>query len=117
MTHASASRWAISSSVLKWYGSCTIALFRLVGSKQILKLSLPSLSLPSTRTKLLIQGVACCTDFRIPPCEILSISWLNGYLRCLATGQQGVCLRVTVRSTCIWYGGPRKHPTPSKTSG
>ena len=32
---------AMSSSVLKWYGSLVIALFRLVGSNQILKLVLP----------------------------------------------------------------------------
>ena len=39
MTHTSASKWVISSGVLKWYGSQMVAVFRLVGSKQILSLS------------------------------------------------------------------------------
>ena len=92
-------------------------LFRLVGSKQILNLSLPSLSLPSTKTKLLIQGVAWCTGFRIQTCNILPISCLNGSLRCTGTDWKGVCLAVTLGSICIWYGGPGKHPISSKTSG
>ena len=61
--HASASKWAMSSWVLKWYSSLTMALLKLVGSKQILSFKLPDLSLPLTSTKLLIQGVASCTGF------------------------------------------------------
>ena len=102
VTHAPVSKHAISSGVLKWYGSCTIALFRLAGSKQILSLSLQSLSLLSTSTKLFIQGVAWCRDFRIPACNILSISCFNGSFRCTCTGQQEVCLGVMLGSTCMW---------------
>ena len=117
MTHDSASRYTISSGVLKWYGLHTIALFRLVWYKHILSLSLPSLSFLSTNTKLFIKSVAWCTCFRIPSCNILSIFCLNGSLRCAGTGQQGVCLGVTLGSTCIWYVGPGKHPIPSNISG
>ena len=69
--HVSASKWAMSSRVLKWYSSLTIALFTFVGSKHILSYKLPDLSLPSTRTKLLIHGVASCKDFSTPACNIL----------------------------------------------
>ena len=69
---ASASKCAISSGVLKWYGSLVIALFRLVGSKQMHSFKLPDLSLLSTSTKLLIQGVASWTSLRTPACSILS---------------------------------------------
>ena len=72
--HASASKWAMSSGVLKWYGSLIIALFKFVGSKQILSLRLPDLSLPSTRKKLLIHGVACCTGLTTPACNSLLTS-------------------------------------------
>ena len=61
-------------NIFSCYDSWTIAIFRLVESKQILGLSLPSLSLPSTSTKLFIQGVAWCIGFRIPACSILSMS-------------------------------------------
>ena len=47
----------MSSSVLKWYGFLTIALYILVGSKQILNIKSPRLSFPSTSQKLLIHGV------------------------------------------------------------
>ena len=86
-------------------------------SKQILNLSLPRFSFPSTSTKLIIQGVDWCTDLWIPAGNILSISCLNDSLRCTGAGQQEVCLGVTLWSTCIWYGGPGKHPIPSNTSG
>ena len=49
-----------------------IALFRLVGSKQMYSFKLPDLSLPPTSTKLLIQGVASCTGLSTPGCKILS---------------------------------------------
>ena len=42
---------------LKWYGFLMIPLLRLVTSKQNLSFRLPDLSLPSTSTKKLIQGV------------------------------------------------------------
>ena len=60
--------------VLKWYGSLTMVLFKSVGSKQILSFKLPDLSLPSTSTKLLIQGVASCTSLRTPTSNILLTS-------------------------------------------
>ena len=50
---ASANKWAMSSGVLKWYGPLILALFSLVGSKQILCFKLPTFSFPSTSTKLL----------------------------------------------------------------
>ena len=115
ITQASARWWAISSGVLKCYGSCRIALFKFVGSRQILNLKFLSLSLPLTRTNLLIQGVAWLTGFRTPTCTILSISCLKDSFRWTGTGQQGVCLGVTLGSTWIWYGGPGKHPIPSNT--
>ena len=66
---------------------------------------------------MFIQGVAWCTGLRIPTCNILSISCLNGSLRYTDTGWQGVCLEVILGSTCMWWGGPGKHPAPSNTSG
>ena len=71
---ASAIKWAMSSGLLKWYGSLTIALFKIVGSKQILSLRLSDLSLPSTRTKLLVYGVASCTGLSTPAYNILLTS-------------------------------------------
>ena len=46
--------------------------------------------LPPTSTKLLIQGGAWFPDFKIPTCNILSISFLKDSLRCTGIGQQGV---------------------------
>ena len=63
--------------------------------------------------QLFIQGMAWCTGFRMPYYNILSISCLNGSLRHTGTGSQGIMLG----STYVWYGGPEKHPVPSKTSG
>ena len=77
ITQASAGRWAISSGVLKLYGSHTIALLRLVGLRQILSLRIPCLSLPSTSVKLLIKGVAWFTGFKTPTCNLLAISFLK----------------------------------------
>ena len=51
ITHASASKWAMSSGVLKWYGSLMVALFKFVGSKQILSFKLPDLSLSFYKNK------------------------------------------------------------------
>ena len=102
---ASSSKWAMSSGILKWYGSLMIALFRLVGSKQMHSFKLPDLSLSSTSTKLLIQGVASCTGLSTPVCNILSTSCLNTFLRWTGIGQQGDCLGVTLGSICIWHGG------------
>ena len=70
-----------ASGVLKWYGSLTITLFRYVGSKQILSFRLPDLSLPSTSTKLLIHGVASCSGFSTPTCNILLTSCLKASFR------------------------------------
>ena len=61
---ASANKLEMSSGVIKWYGSLMTALFRLIGSKQMHSFTLPDLSLPSTSTKLMIQGVASNTVFK-----------------------------------------------------
>ena len=55
----------------------TIALFKFVGSRQILSLRFLDLSFDSTKTKLFIHGVALVTGFNTPACNILSISFLN----------------------------------------
>ena len=115
--YVSVSKWAISSLVLKWYGSLTIALFKFVGFKQILSLRLPDLSMPSTRTKLVIHGVASCTGFSTPTCNILSTSCLKASFSWTGIGWQGVCFGVTLGSSCIWYGAPGNQPIPLKTSG
>ena len=47
-------------------------------------------------------------------CNILLISCLNGSLRCTDIGWQGIFSEVTLGFACIWYGGPGKHPIPSK---
>ena len=84
--HASAIKWAMSYGVVKWYGSLTIALFKFVGSKQILSLRLSDLSLPSTRTKLLIYGVASCTGLSTPDCNILLTSCQKASFRWTGIG-------------------------------
>ena len=114
---ASACTWAMSSSVLKWYGSLTITMFRLVGSKQIQSLKLPNLSFPSTSTKLLIQGVYSCTGFRTPALSILSMSCQKAPFKCTRIGLQGVCLGVIFWSKWIQYGGTWKASNTLKTSG
>ena len=78
---ASASRWVMSLGVLKWNGSCITALFKFVGSRQILNWPCPWLSLFSTRTKLLIHSVASFTGSRTPACSIWLISFWNASLR------------------------------------
>ena len=103
--------------VLKWHDLCTKGLFILVGSKYTLNLSLPRLSLPFTKTKLLIQGVDWCTGFRITACNIFFNSlfeWLFEIHRCqlarsLLWGNTWIYMYMVWRST--------KHPMPSKTSG
>ena len=70
-------KWVIFSRVLKWYGSFTTALFKLVGSRHIQSFRLPSLSLSSTSMKLFIQGVASWIGLIIPALSILSpLSWM-----------------------------------------
>ena len=71
---------------LKWYGSLAITLFKLVGSKQILKFKFPILFFLSTITKLLIHGVASCTGFRTPTLSILSISCWKASFKCTGIG-------------------------------
>ena len=70
---ASASKSAMFSGILKWYGSLMIALFRLIGSKQIHSFKLPDLSLAYTSRKLMIQGDASCTSLSTPACNILQL--------------------------------------------
>ena len=90
------------------YGSCTIALFRLVGPKHILNLRFPSLSFPSRSTKLLIQRVAWWTGFKTPACNILSISFLKDSFKMnwdwLARGLLGCDTRIYLNM--VW--GTRK---------
>ena len=114
---ASVKRWVISWGVWKWYGSLMTALFKLVGSRQILSLTCPWLSLFSTRTKLLIHHVALFTGSRTLACSIWLISFWNASLRWIGMGLHGVCFSVTVGSTWIWYGGPGNFPMPLKTYG
>ena len=89
-----------------------MALFKLVGSKQMCSLRFPSLSLLSTKMKLLIQGVASCTGTSTPACSILFISCWNWSFRCMGIGQQGVCLGGMFGSSWIWYSGPGNLPIP-----
>ena len=77
------------------------------------QLELPKLIFPSTNTKLFFQGLGWCTGFIIPAFNILSISCLNGSLEMSWHWLSRVCLGVTLGSTCIWHGGPGKHPIPS----
>ena len=63
--------------VLKWYGSLVTVLFKLVGSRHILNLTCLWLSLFSTRTKLLIHGVASFTGSRRLACSIWLIFFLE----------------------------------------
>ena len=78
-----------------------IALFKFLGSKHILSLWFPDLSLDSTNMKLLIQGVASVTGFNTPAYSILSISFLNVSFRCMGTGLQGVCFGWMLGSRCM----------------
>ena len=88
------------SGVLKWYTSLITALFKLVGSRHILNLTCPWLSLFSTRTKLLIHSVASFTGSRTLVCNIWLISFWNASLRWIGMGLHGVCFSVTLGS--IW---------------
>ena len=57
------------------YGSWMIALFKLVGSKQIQGLGLPVLlSVDSTKMKLFIHRVASWTGLMTPTASIFSVS-------------------------------------------
>ena len=78
---------------------------------------LPDISLPSTRTKPIIHGVASCTGLNTPTCNILSTSCWKASLRWTGTGWWGVCFGGMPGSSCIWCGGPGNLPSPSKTSG
>ena len=84
IVQAPAIRYAMSSRVLKWYGSLMIALFKFAGSRQILILRFPDLSFDSTRKKVFIHGVASVTGFNTPACKILFISFLNASSNALA---------------------------------
>ena len=61
--------------------SLITALFELVGSRHILNLTCPWLSLFSTRTKLLIHSAASFTGSRTLACIIWLISFWNASLR------------------------------------
>ena len=94
MMHASANKCAMYSGILKWWGSLVIALFKFVGSKHMHSLRFPNLSLPSTKMKLLIQGVALSTGTSTPACSILFNSCWNISFKCIGIGWQGVYLEV-----------------------
>ena len=66
------------------------------------QLEVPSLSLLSTKMKLLIQGVASCTGTSTPACGILFISCWNWSFRCMGIDQQDVCLGGMLGSSWIW---------------
>ena len=73
---------AMSSRVQKQYGSQMIALFKLVGFKQIQSFGLPVLvSVDSTKTKLFIHGVTSWTDMVTLAVSIFSISCQKVCLR------------------------------------
>ena len=94
-----------------------ITLLRFVGSKQVLSFEFPSLSLPSTSTKIFLHGVASWTGFRTPTFNILLVSCLIASYRCTGISQQEVCFGVAFESNWIWYRVPGKHPIPSGSSG
>ena len=102
MTVAPDSLCAMSSGVWKQYGSQIMALFRLVGSKQMWSFGIPVfLSCDSTKMKLLIHGVASWTGLITPAVSIFSISCLKVCLRWTGMGLQGVCLGVMDRFVWI----------------
>ena len=118
MTVAPASLCAISSGVQKQYGSWMIALFKLVGSKQIRSLGVPLLlSVDSTKTKLFIHGVASWTGLMTLAASIFSISCQKVCFRWTGMGLHGVCLGVMDGLRWIWYGSPGNLPMPLKSSG
>ena len=94
-----------------------IVLLRFVGSKQMHNLRFPDLSLLSTNTKLLIQGVAPVTGLSTPTWSILPISFLKLSFKWMGIWWQGVCLGWMLGSKLILYGGPGNLPIPSQTSG
>ena len=106
MTVALESLCAMSSGIQKQYDSWIMALFRLVGSKQMQSFGLPVLlSVDSTKANLLIHGVASLTGLMTPAVSIYSISCLKVCLiRWTGMGLQGVCLGVMDRFIWIWYG-------------
>ena len=86
---------AMSSGVEKHYGSFIMALFRLVGSRQIRSFGFPVLlSFDYTKMKLLIHGVASWTSLITPVVSIFSISYLKVCLQWTGMGLQSVCLGV-----------------------
>ena len=118
MTVALDSWCAMSSGFWKQCGSWSMALFRLVGSKQIQSFGLSVfLFVDSTKTKLLIHGVASWTGLITLTVSIFSISCLKICFRSTGMGLQGVCLGVIDGFVWIWYGSPGKQPMPLKSSG
>ena len=82
------------------------------------KLKVANIVFPSTSTKLVkLWGLASCTGFKTPTFSILSTYCLKSSFMYTRTGLQGVCLGLIFGSHWMKYGGPRKHPIPSKTSG
>ena len=106
---ASTSKWAMSLGLLQWYGSLMVALFRLVGSMQMCQLQVAWLVLAFYKHKLLIQGVASSTGLSTSAHSILSTSCLNTSVRWI-----GVCLGVTLGSSCIWWWRTQEAANPFK---
>ena len=108
----------MSSGVWKQYGLWMIALFQLVGSKQIWSFGLPVLlSVDSNKVKLFIHGVASWTGLMTPAASIFSISCQKVCSKWTGMGLQGVYLGVMDGLTWIWYGSPGNQPMPLKSSG
>ena len=110
-------KWAMSSGVLKWYGSHITALLSFVRSRHMHNFGLPDLSLPSTKTKLFIYGVASVTGLMTLAWSMLSISFLKASLRWIRTGLHRVCFSVMSILTCMRYGKLGNLPIPLNTSG
>ena len=87
MTVALDSLCAMSLGVWKQYGLWIMALFRLVGSKQMQSFGFPVLlSCDSTKMELLIHGVTSWTGLVTPAVSIFSISCLKVCLRWTGMG-------------------------------
>ena len=110
-------RCAISSGVWKWYGSLMIALFKFVGSKQILCLRFPDLSFNSTKTKLSIHGVASVTGFQHSSLQHPVYLFLKCFLQMYWHWTTRCLFWLDARSRCMVEGGPGNLPIPLKTSG
>ena len=79
MTHASTSRWAMSSCVLKWQGLCTVTMFEIgrIQAYSVLQIA----KFPSPSTKLFFHGVASWTGFKTPTFQHLIYFLLESFFQ------------------------------------